>query len=172
MEQQTTHDETPFGPQQFPLVLVCDGVKSPANIGSIFRLADSFGVSNIYFCGAPAIKSKRMERTSRATHLKIKHQCPPELPPLLEQLQKEQYQLIALEITSNSIPITAHTFDPHQKIALFIGEENLGIQAAILAQVHHTIHIPMYGNNSSMNVAMAAGIALYEITKQWKKLDF
>ncbi|MEJ6791494.1 MAG: adenylyl-sulfate kinase, partial [Lacinutrix sp.] len=47
-----------------------------------------------------------------------------------------------------------------------IGDENFGISESILKQCDTTIHINMFGQNSSMNVVQATNIALYEITKQ------
>ncbi len=164
---QTHHDNSPFTKKTFPLVLVCDSLQSPANIGSIFRLADSFGIEKIYFCGAePNLKSKRMERTARATHQHVPFEYLENHETLLSQLTEANYQLLALEITDTSVPLPFYQFKNAQKIALIIGEENTGVSEKILLRVAESLHIPMYGNNSSMNVATATGIALYEITKQ------
>ena len=48
---------------------------------------------------------------------------------------------------------------------LVVGSERNGIQHEILTCADSVYHIPMYGQNSSMNVAQATSIALYEITK-------
>jgi tRNA G18 (ribose-2'-O)-methylase SpoU len=46
-----------------------------------------------------------------------------------------------------------------------LGNERLGVSEQLLKQVQHTAHIEMFGANSSMNVAQATAIALYELTK-------
>ena len=55
-----------------------------------------------------------------------------------------------------------------QKIALVIGNEQLGISAEVLELVQQTIHIEMFGKNSSMNVVQAAGIGLYSLINKLK----
>ncbi len=168
--QQLQHHTTQFDTHQFPIHLVCDQVNSPANIGSIFRLADSFGIEHIHFCGTDiTVVSKRMLRTARATHEIIPYSTSESCIETLMQLKEEGYTPIALEITDTSIPITAYDFAACSKIALIIGQENLGVSKPLLAQVEATTHINMFGHNSSMNVAMATGIALFEITKQLSK---
>jgi len=167
MTVQLHHDNTVFEKRQFPIVLVCDRVNSPANIGSIFRIADSFGIEKIYFCGEEiTVISKRMQRTARSTHKIIPFEQKESILSLIDHLKSEKYQIIGLEITKKSIAVSNQLFTSQDKIALVIGEENLGISEDVLTKTSKCIHINMYGNNSSMNVATAAGIALYEITKQ------
>ncbi|WP_378175322.1 TrmH family RNA methyltransferase [Aquimarina sp. SS2-1] len=167
MATQLQHETTSFIKKQFSITLICDRVNAPANIGSIFRIADSFGVEQIYFCGENiTVVSKRMQRTARATHEIIPYQQSDDIIPIIDQLQSDGYQIIALEITENSVPIGTYEFFANHKIALVIGEENLGISEKVLTKATKIVHIDMYGTNSSMNVATATGVALYEITKQ------
>jgi tRNA G18 (ribose-2'-O)-methylase SpoU len=167
MSEQLHHYHNRFVKNQFPITLICDQVNSPANIGSIFRIADSFGIEQIYFCGEDiTVISKRMQRTARATHEIISYHQTEDSIPIVQQFKSEGYTILALEITDTSIPVADYKPSPQEKIVLVIGEENFGISNDILALVKHSVHINMYGNNSSMNVATATGIALYEITKQ------
>ncbi len=168
MSQQLHHDNNQFTKKQFPITLVCDRVNSPANIGSIFRIADSFGVEQIYFCGQDiTVVSKRMQRTARSTHEFTPYKQSEKITDVIEQLKMESYTVLSLEITENSIPVSEYHVTTSEKIAVVIGEENFGVSEKVLALSHQNVHINMYGNNSSMNVATATGIALYEITKQW-----
>ncbi len=168
MDQQLHHNNNHFAKKTFPITLVCDHVNSPANIGSIFRTADSFGVERIYFCGEDiTVVSKRMQRTARSTHEVIPYEQSDEIINVVQRLITEGYTILSLEITKNSIPISEYSVEPSEKIALVIGEENLGVSENVIALSKQSIHITMHGNNSSMNVATATGIALYEITKQW-----
>ena len=81
-------------------------------------------------------------------------------------LKENDYQIIALEITTDSAPIHNYVFSTEKPIALVVGDENFGISDAILRLCDAVIHIHMYGQNSSMNVVQATNIALYEMTKQ------
>ncbi|MBQ4821360.1 TrmH family RNA methyltransferase [Aquimarina sp. MMG016] len=168
MSEQLHHHNTTFIKKQFPITLICDNVSSPANIGSIFRIADTFGIEEIIFCGEDiTVVSKRMQRTARATHEIVPYQQIDDILVTVQEYIKKGYTMLALEITGNSIPISGYLQKSEEKIALIIGEENLGVSKEVLKLVKQSLHINMYGTNSSMNVATATGIALYEITKQW-----
>ncbi len=167
MSKQLHHHTSGFIKNQFPVTLICDQVNSPANIGSIFRIADSFGIEQIYFCGQDiSVISKRMQRTARATHEIISYHQVENILSAIEQFKTDGYTLLALEITDNSIPISDYKIEANEKIALIIGEENFGVSDQVLTKVKQSVHINMYGNNSSMNVATATAIALYEITQK------
>lgn len=167
MDHQLQHNNTKFSKKEFPVTIICDQVNSPANIGSIFRIADSFGIEKIYFCGEEiTVVSKRMLRTARATHQMIPYVQEEKIIPIIDTLKAEGYTILSLEITDHSIPVSEYPYTANEKIALVIGEENLGVSDSVLSASNESVHITMHGNNSSMNVATATGIALYEITKQ------
>ena len=173
MSQQLDHLSIPFSTEKFPVTLITDQVKSPANLGSILRLADAFCVEKIIFCGIEEaiINSNRLKRTARATQQTMSYSFEDDISTVVETLQQQKYSLTALEITDDSIPVEEFAIKKDQKIALIIGEENFGVSAEILQKTEQNIHITMFGNNSSMNVAQATGIALYEITKKIKSVQ-
>lgn len=164
---QLTHESNRFSKTTFPVVLICDQITSPANVGSIFRLSDAFGVAKIVFCGGVLPDfSKRMQKTSRSTENYVKFEFKTQIETALAELKKEGYVILALEITDTSIPLPEIKIKANQKVALILGAENFGIGESVLEMADTITHIPMYGVNSSMNVAQAATIALYEITNQ------
>jgi len=77
-----------------------------------------------------------------------------------------------LEITKASVSIESTTFISalynKPSIALILGSENTGINEILLSLANITVHIPMHGNNSSMNVISAASIVGFEIIKHMK----
>lgn len=163
---QLTHNNTNFKKQQFSITLVCENVTNAPNIGSLFRIADAFGVQNILFCGNNITMGRKMAKTSRATEKVVKYQVLENVLDAVTTLKAKDYQCIALEITKNSLPIHSFSFSTKKPIALIIGDENFGVSEQILNICQQTIHINMFGQNSSMNVVQATNIALYEITKQ------
>lgn len=163
---QLNHYNTNFTKQIFPITIVCDNVNNAPNIGSLFRIADAFGVQELVFCGDAISLGKRMKRTSRSTEKFVNHRLASDIASVIQDLKKKDYQLIALELTDNSIPITNLCIERNSAIALVIGNENFGVSENVLKTVDQSIHIPMYGENSSMNVVQATSIALYEITNQ------
>lgn len=162
--EQHTHHSTPFAKIPHEIFLLCDQLQSPANIGAIFRLADAFGVTEVIFNTPVPIHSNRLKRTARTTETSVRYRIEENLVDTLVNLKSKGITPIALEITTKSVPIQRIKKIATQPIVLIIGNERHGVSESLLAASMHT-HITMYGNNSSMNVAQATAIALYELTK-------
>lgn len=161
---QLTHEENQFERKTFPITLVCDHIYFQQNIGSLFRISEAFGVENIIFLGKDIpLTPRKINKTSRSTHLHVPHQIIEETSDLITYLQQNNFEVIALEITSNSKPLREIAI-PNKKTALIIGSEIDGISDELLKICDQIVHINMFGKNSSMNVVQAASIALYEIT--------
>jgi tRNA G18 (ribose-2'-O)-methylase SpoU len=163
---QLNHYNTNFNKQTFPITLVCDNVNNAPNIGSLFRIADAFGIEKLILCGENIQLGRKMAKTSRATEKVIDYEMNLDASEVIKDLKSKNYQIISLEITDSSQPIHKVQFSKEKPIALIIGDENFGISEDILKKSSTIIHIEMFGQNSSMNVVQATNIALYEITKQ------
>lgn len=77
---------------------------------------------------------------------------------------------LALELTDVSTSILDYqlpqpVLNGHQMLWLVAGNEAHGIDQAILGRCHASVHLPMYGRNTSMNVSVALGIAVYAILR-------
>ncbi len=163
---QLDHYTSKFVKKKFPIVLVADQVVRPSNVGSLFRLADAFGVEKLILGGPPIELNRKVWNTSRATEKVVHFERTIDPRLELKKLRTEGYVLIGLEITNKSTPLTKIEFKKSQKIALVVGAERYGISEDILNILDDCYHIEMYGQNSSMNVAQATSIALYELTKK------
>ncbi|MEW4922654.1 TrmH family RNA methyltransferase [Algibacter sp. 2305UL17-15] len=163
---QLTHYNTNFQSKTFPIMLVCDNVTNAPNIGSLFRIADAFGVEKLILCGNNITFGRKMTKTSRATEKVVNFQIEKSALEVVKQFKSDDYQIISLEITETSKPIHKFKFSKEKPIVLVIGDENFGVSDAILEASDAIIHIDMFGQNSSMNVVQATNIVLYEITKQ------
>lgn len=166
---QLTHYTSKFSPQSFPISLVCENVTNAANIGSLFRTADAFGIEKLIFCGTPIPFGRKMAQTSRATEKYVNFEWDENPVEVLNNFKTLGYQIIALEITDTSTALTTMELNTNQPIVLLIGDENFGISETLLELAHLTVHIDMFGQNSSMNVVQATNIALYEVTKQLQR---
>ncbi|MCX7549458.1 TrmH family RNA methyltransferase [Xanthomarina sp. F2636L] len=164
--KQLTHYNSQFSKQKFPIILVCDNITNAPNIGSLFRTADAFGIEKLIFCGSPIPSGRKMTKTSRATEKVVPYEEKDNTLDIIKQLKSENYHVISLEITNNSLSLDTYIFPKEQKLALIIGDENFGVSEAVLNLSDAVIHIDMFGQNSSMNVVQATSITLYEITKQ------
>lgn len=164
--KQLTHYTSNFTTKTFPVTLVCDNVTNAPNVGSLFRISDAFGVTELILCGDDIPFGRKMTKTARATEKTVPYSVVKNSLESILNLKAKGFYIIALEITTTSTPIHQYTFSKTQPIALVIGDENFGISEGILELADAIIHIDMYGQNSSMNVVQATNIALYEITKQ------
>lgn len=164
---QLTHKENQFERKTFPITLVCDHIYFQQNIGSLFRISEAFGVENIIFLGKDIpLTPRKINKTSRSTHLHVPHIVIEETVELIDYLIENNFEIIALEITSNSKPLKEVIIPEDKKIALLIGSEIDGISDKLLEISNQIVHINMFGKNSSMNVVQAVSIILYELTSK------
>lgn len=147
---------------RFPFALFLDHVTDEINIGSLFRLADAVRLEKIYLYNKVHYNwnKKKMQRVSRSTYKYVPFQ---ELDTV-EQVNalRLQYEFIGLEITDTSIPYQEFQLPP-KKPLIIIGNEKHGISQELLKETSQTIHLPMQGINTSMNVAMASSIFCYHL---------
>jgi tRNA G18 (ribose-2'-O)-methylase SpoU len=172
-KQSTFYDDRPEDLQAYirnisnnrhPLSLLLAGITDVRNIGSLFRLADAARLAHLYFYGsAELLEHRKVRRVARATLDYVPHSVL-DLEGV-QELEKD-HVLLGLEITDQSLPYTQ--VEAQVETVLVVGQEAHGIPPEILALCTRTMHLPMYGVNTSMNVAMAAGIAVYDQIRQLK----
>ncbi|WP_338847227.1 TrmH family RNA methyltransferase [Massilia sp. W12] len=164
MHTQLEHHQHQGGAAQYALCILAHDLDDPMNIGSLFRMADALGVAKIYLSGSsPTPPHAKIKRTSRSAEKYVAWEYAPQALPLLEQLRRDGWRIVCLEITSASIPLREFAIAPGDKICLIPGSENSGVCQTLLDAADVALHIPMQGQNSSMNVATACAIAAYDI---------
>jgi tRNA G18 (ribose-2'-O)-methylase SpoU len=167
---QLSHADHKPSDKKFPLSIIANDISSPLNIGSLFRLCDALGIEKLYLCGkTPLPPNAKLNRTSRSTEKYVSYEAHADAEALLATLKMSGALIIALEITSASIAIDGAEFKQvisnDRPICMILGEEDAGVSDALLSLAEVTVHIPMYGHNSSMNVISAASIACFEIIR-------
>jgi 23S rRNA (guanosine2251-2'-O)-methyltransferase len=157
---------------QKKLFLILHDIRSAYNVGAIFRTADGAGVSKIYLSGytpcPPDSKKiyktdadKMIEKTALGAEKNVPWEKCENLEKILEKIRKEKIKIVALEKTDGAKDIKK--FKPHFPTALILGNEVEGIPNKILEKCDAVVSIPMRGKKESLNVSVAAGIAMYEI---------
>jgi tRNA G18 (ribose-2'-O)-methylase SpoU len=167
---QLSHSDHQAVNSRFPLTIVANDFCSPLNVGSLFRLCDALGINKLYLCGdTPAPPNAKIKKTSRSTENQVDYEYSPDAEAMVAELKAAGSLIISLEITTASISINSAEFNNAlkntQSVCLILGSENTGVSESLLSLSDITVHIPMYGNNSSMNVISAASIACFEIVK-------
>ncbi len=167
--KQLQHHEVINVKESAPFALICDGLTSPANAGGLLRLAEAFGLEAVHFCKSELkFDSPRLIRTARSSQNIVHYQAHEHTLPLIKSLKEKGYCTVGLELTNNSMAIEEFKNDGIEKIALVIGAEKNGISEEVLNVLNYTIHIPMSGINSSLNVGHATAIALYQLKQHLK----
>jgi len=152
--------------------LVLHDIRSAYNVGAIFRTADGAGVSKIYLSGytpCPPDKNKThktqadkmIEKTALGAEKNIPWEKCENLEKLLEKLRSKKIKIVALEKTKNSTDIKK--FKISFPVALILGNEVDGISKDVLKKCDAIVSIPMRGKKESLNVSVAAGIAMYDL---------
>lgn len=143
-----------------PVALLCDHLTDSANLGILFRLADAARLQEIIFFNEPDFEiTPKINRISRQTVQYVPHRVFHNFTDI--EKVKNDYELVALEYTNQSMLYTKYT--PERPILLILGNEQTGVSSQLLELSDQSIHLPMHGINSSMNVSMAAGIAVYQL---------
>jgi tRNA G18 (ribose-2'-O)-methylase SpoU len=152
--------------------LIIHNVRSAFNVGSLFRTADGAGVKHIFLTGytpTPPEKNalylttaeKAFKKTALGAEESVAWEKSASFGTVSAKLRKKGFAIIALEQNKKSIDY--RTYDPKTSVALVIGNEVRGVDAKILKQCDTILEIPMRGKKNSLNVSVAAGIALYQI---------
>ena len=153
--------------EKLPVILVLDDVRSAYNVGSIFRTADAFRVEAIYICGISARPPhKDISKTALGATESVDWKYFQEAGDAISELKDRGFKIYAVEQAEGSIPLG--DFDPgkDEKIALVFGHEVFGVKEELLKMATGCIEIPQFGTKHSFNVAISAGIVLWEISKR------
>lgn len=167
---QLSHSDHKPTDARFPLLIIADDISDPLNAGGLFRLADALGIEKLYLCGeTPAPPNTKISRTSRSTEKYVDFEYHADAGALVKTLQESDILIVSLEITSSSMAISSAEFEKMissgKPVCLIVGSENTGVSETLLSLSELTVHIPMHGYNSSMNIVSAASIACFEITR-------
>jgi tRNA G18 (ribose-2'-O)-methylase SpoU len=89
----------------------------------------------------------------------------PELGPLITHLKAAGYTILALEQDPHSVDLFVYRPPSNARIALILGSEPDGLSPDELRLADTVVEIPMHGTKESLNVSVAAGIALYTLLR-------
>lgn len=164
--KQLSHLEVKNKTSNKELIVVAENIRTPENVGMIFRVCEAFGVKKVILVGdSPNLSNSRVLRTARNTQKELTIQFVNDVQLVIQNLKEEQFQLIGLEYTNNSETLKGFDFSRHQKIAVFLGAERSGIENNTLQLLDNIMHIELFGKNSSINVVNALAILLYEVMR-------
>jgi len=148
-----------------PVYLMLHNIRSMWNVGSLFRTADAAGVEKMIITGYTATPPRReIDKTALGAQECVKWEyCSDPIEAVL-RLKAGGVRICGLEIAERSRPYTMAAVDDFP-LCLIVGNEVQGIDDELLAHCDDVFEIPQYGTKHSLNVAVAAGVALFELVR-------
>ena len=149
---------------KLPLILVLDSIRSMNNIGSIFRSADAFRIEGLILCGITAQPPHPdIHKTALGAEESVPWHYSSSALEAVRELQTKGYTVLALEQAHESLRLDHFVPEPGARYALVLGNEVKGVAEEVVAAADHCLEIPQYGTKHSLNVSVAAGIALWQL---------
>jgi TrmH family RNA methyltransferase len=146
-----------------PLVLICEGVEKPGNLGAILRTADAAGVTAVIAADPVADwGNPNVVRASKGTVFSVPVAAASSAD-VLDWLTARPLSLVA---ASPDASTPATEVDLTGPVALAVGSESDGLPPEWLARADHRVRIPMFGRADSLNVATSAALLAYEAVRQ------
>jgi TrmH family RNA methyltransferase len=155
------------------LVVIFDRPASPGNLGTIIRSCDALRVDGLIITGH-AVDLYDPETISASTGSffalpTVRLPSQKELQPWLAML-RQRLQHVQIVGSSEDATVFLDQHDFTQSTLLVVGNETWGMSASYKELCDTVVSIPIYGSASSLNVANAISILLYEVDRQRRKL--
>jgi 23S rRNA (guanosine2251-2'-O)-methyltransferase len=148
-----------------PIYFILDNLRSAFNVGSIFRLADCVGATEIILCGYTATpENSAVQKTSMNTSELVRYRHCDRIEDALTEFKSKGIQIIALETADHAVSLYHKPMTG--PCAFVVGNERFGIDRKILSMVDEVRSIPVFGTKNSLNVANALSIAAFEWSRQ------
>lgn len=158
------------------VVVVAHNIRSTHNVGSLLRTGSVFAVDHVHVTGFtpyPAyeqdprdpklrdLQTRRLAKAAAGAESTMPFTRHDDVVALLDRLRADGYVVAGLEI--DPVAVTIGEYAPGEKVALLLGDEVRGIEPEMRRRCDVLLQIPMFGLKDSLNVSVAAGIALYSL---------
>ena len=146
------------------IIIILDDIRSLNNIGSVFRTSDAFLVEKIYLCGITAIPpNKEIHKTALGATETVSWEYHNDILEVISNLKKESVAVFAIEQVQNSTFLQDFKTEKDKKYALVFGNEVYGVNQKAIEICDGTIEIPQLGTKHSLNIAVSAGIVVWDL---------
>lgn len=140
-----------------------DGVQDPGNVGTIIRTADAAGFEGVILSAQCAdVFSPKVLRATMGSIFRMGVRVTDDLPGLLAGMVQEGASVLSSQLDGEPF----YQRSPlEERFVLVIGSEGNGVTDEVKAVATHQVKLPMRGGAESLNAAVAAGIMMYELTR-------
>ena len=147
------------------LALLLDGVQTPYNVGSILRTAAAYRVDHLWL--VPPTESPdhpKTQKTALGSQRFLTWTDDLDVEEAADAVAADGYLMVGVELAEGARPL--HELDLTGDVCLAVGHEDRGLSKACLARCAQVGYLPQLGSIGSLNVAVAASIAMYEVRRR------
>jgi len=152
---------------RLPAAVLLDNVRSMYNVGAFFRVADGVGLEKVCLCGITAHPPKKaITKTALGAEESVAWEHDWDAVQMAQRIRRSGYEIAAIETSIDSVGL--FEWRPRFPVCVAFGNEVEGLRPELLELAETHVRIPMLGNKTSLNVATAAGIVLYELLRKYR----
>ena len=145
-------------------LVALDGVQDPGNVGTIIRTADAAGLEGVILSSQCADAfSPKVLRATMGSIFRMAIEVTDDLPARLTALRGSGFSILSSQLDGPPFYERAPVGD---RYVLVIGSEGNGVTDEVKAVATHRVKLPMRGGAESLNAAVAAGIMMYDLTRE------
>lgn len=149
-----------------PVSLIAENIRSIHNVGSLFRTCDAAGVDKLYLCGYTSYPPRReLEKTALGSTASVNWERHEDTVHLIRRLRARGASIVVFEHAHGMRDL--YTSRLSFPVCAVVGNEVSGVSGEVIALADEVLYIPMRGEKESLNVSVAGGIALYELTRRY-----
>jgi len=149
-----------------PFFVVLDNIRSHNNVGSVFRTADAFLTPKIFLCGITARPPHRdIQKTALGATESVEWAYYGSTADAIAELKSMGVRILAVEQAEGAVALQDVKIEKGQQYALVFGHEVNGVDQKIVDMCDMCIEIPQFGTKHSFNIAVSAGIVLWELNR-------
>lgn len=148
-----------------PVYVLCDSIRSIFNVGAIFRASDGAFIEKIFLTGySPHPPRKEIDKVALGATLSVPWEYVKDPLEVVNRMKSQSIKVCSLELTDKPRMI----WDLNKEdfpLCLVLGNEITGVSKELIEASDFSVELPMLGMKQSLNVSVAAGIALYEMIR-------
>lgn len=152
---------------RLPAAVLLDNVRSMYNVGAFFRVADGVGLEKVCLCGITAHPPKKaITKTALGAEETVAWEHDWDALQMAGKMRRAGFAIAAIETSVKSVDL--FEWEPRFPVCVAFGNEVEGLCPELLEMAETHVRIPMLGQKTSLNVATAAGIVLYELLRKYR----
>lgn len=150
--------------EKIPVCILLDNVRSLHNVGSAFRTADAFRIEKIFLTGITGTPPHReIHKTALGSTDSVAWEYFEAPEKAAKYLKDNQYQIVIIEQTTDSVPLQKFHPEKGQKYCLVFGNEVNGVSEPVIDLGDIALEIPQVGTKHSLNISVCLGIIVWDI---------